>query len=281
MDTIGIHRELCAAVYGQNVMSEGTVRQWCTMFKDVRTNVHDEERSSCPSAVCDDLGQSVDQKVCERRCFKISEVSCEFPQISRTVLYEIITIRLGYHKFCARWVSKMLTAGHKKQRMASAFADFLERSHKDGDVFINHSIRVTGDETWVSFMNVETKEQSKQSMHTHSPNQPKKFKQKLSVRKLMAAVFWDRKGVLVVEFMQQGGTITSEVYRETLTKMSKAIQNKMRGMLTFGVMLLHDMRVGIQLLALEHCWSISTGSYLTTLLTSLISLRATTTCLSA
>jgi hypothetical protein len=26
-----IHRELCA-VYGQNVMSEGTVRQWCSMI---------------------------------------------------------------------------------------------------------------------------------------------------------------------------------------------------------------------------------------------------------
>jgi hypothetical protein len=24
-----IHRELCASVYGQNVMSEETVRQWC------------------------------------------------------------------------------------------------------------------------------------------------------------------------------------------------------------------------------------------------------------
>jgi hypothetical protein len=29
-------------------------------------------------------------------------------------------------------------------------------------------------------------------MHTHSPNKPKKFKQ-TSARKLMAAVFWDRK----------------------------------------------------------------------------------------
>jgi transposase len=45
-----IHLELCA-VYGQNLMSEGTVRQWCRMFKDGRTNVHDEERSGRPSAV--------------------------------------------------------------------------------------------------------------------------------------------------------------------------------------------------------------------------------------
>jgi hypothetical protein len=32
----------------------------------------------------------------------------------------------------------------------------------------------------------------------------------------MAAVFWDREGVLMVEFMQQGTTVTSEVYWKTL-----------------------------------------------------------------
>jgi hypothetical protein len=32
-----------AAVYDQNVMREGTVRQWRRMFKDGRTNVHNEE----------------------------------------------------------------------------------------------------------------------------------------------------------------------------------------------------------------------------------------------
>jgi hypothetical protein len=37
-----IHRELCV-VCGQNVMSEGTVRQWFSIFKDEQTNVHDEE----------------------------------------------------------------------------------------------------------------------------------------------------------------------------------------------------------------------------------------------
>jgi hypothetical protein len=57
---------------------------------------------------------------------------------------------------------------------------FLDQYHKDGSEFLNHIVRVTGDETWVSFVNVETKEQSKQWMHTHSPKKPKKFKQTLS-----------------------------------------------------------------------------------------------------
>jgi hypothetical protein len=55
------------------------------MFKDGRTNVHNEEQSDQPSVVSDDLVQSVDQKIGERWHLY------EFPHISCTVLYEIIT----------------------------------------------------------------------------------------------------------------------------------------------------------------------------------------------
>jgi hypothetical protein len=111
--------------------------------------------------VSDDLVQGVDQKICERQRFTSSEISREFPRISRTFFYEIITVKLGYHKLCARWLLKMLTGAHKTQRMASAFT-FLERYHKDSNEFLNHIIQVTGDETWVLFVNVEIKKQSKQ-----------------------------------------------------------------------------------------------------------------------
>ena len=77
-------------------------------------------------------------------------------------------------------------------------------------------------------------------MHTHSLNKPRKFKQSLANRKLMATLFWDRKGVLLIEFMEPGTTITSETYCETLKKLRRAIENKRRGMLTSGVVLLHD-----------------------------------------
>jgi hypothetical protein len=51
MSVAEIHRKLCAAVCGRNVMSEGTVRQWCKILKDGLTNIHDEERSG-RSAIC-------------------------------------------------------------------------------------------------------------------------------------------------------------------------------------------------------------------------------------
>jgi hypothetical protein len=119
----------------------------------------------------------------------------------------------------------MLTGAHKMQIMESALT-YLERYHKDGDEFLSHIVRVTGDETRVSFVNVETKEQLKQWSHTHSPNKLKTFIQTLSARKLMATVFWDRKVVVMVEFMQQGTTIMLEVYCETQKKKHRAIQKK-------------------------------------------------------
>jgi transposase len=61
MSAAEIHRELCA-VYGQNLMSEGTVRKWCGMFKAGQINFHNEERCDRPSVLSDELVQNVDQK---------------------------------------------------------------------------------------------------------------------------------------------------------------------------------------------------------------------------
>jgi hypothetical protein len=61
------------------------------------------------------------------------------------------------------------------------------------------------------------KPKNSQWMQIHSLNKPKKFnKHCLLARMLMATVSWDRKGVIMVKFVQQGTTITSEVYCEAL-----------------------------------------------------------------
>jgi hypothetical protein len=77
-------------------------------------------------------------------------------------------------------------------------------------------------------------------MHTHPTNNPKKFKRALSAcQKTDGNCFRGQETVLIVEFMQQGTTVTSELYTETLKITGWAIQNKRRGMLTSGVVLLH------------------------------------------
>ncbi|GBM73899.1 hypothetical protein AVEN_217240-1 [Araneus ventricosus] len=107
-----IHRQL-VDIYGENVMTDGMVRKWVRQFNDGRTIVHDEARSGRPFVVNDGLVAKVNEKIRENRQFTIRMLYVEFPQISKTVLHEIVTNRLNYRKLCSRWVPKMLTDVHK------------------------------------------------------------------------------------------------------------------------------------------------------------------------
>uniref|UniRef100_A0A670Z1V8 Mos1 transposase HTH domain-containing protein n=1 Tax=Pseudonaja textilis TaxID=8673 RepID=A0A670Z1V8_PSETE len=157
---IEIFQQLCE-VYGDNIITEGGVRQWYIKFKNGRTKVHDEQRSGYPSIVTDELVAKVDDKIRENRRFTVTELSLSFPQISRSLLHEIVTQKLGYHKFCARWVPKIPSENHKNQCMAASLT-FLYSYDKDGDSFLDRII--TGDETWVKHVSSETKLQSMQGV---------------------------------------------------------------------------------------------------------------------
>jgi len=87
-----IHHQICQ-VYGDNAMSDGMGRKWVRMFNEGRENVHDEMRSGRPSLV-----SKVNERVRDDRCFTISDLSLHFPQISRTLLYDIVSSHLGYRR---------------------------------------------------------------------------------------------------------------------------------------------------------------------------------------
>ena len=75
--------------------------------------------------------------------------------------------------------------------------------------------------------------------HSLSPK-AKKFKQASSVRKIMATVFWERKGILLIDLLERGFTVKANAYCETVRKLRRAIQNNRRGMLSSEIVLLHD-----------------------------------------
>ncbi|XP_023234472.1 putative uncharacterized protein FLJ37770 [Centruroides sculpturatus] len=87
---VEIHHQL-VEIYGENVMSDGIVRKWVQQFNAGCTNVHDEAWSGRPSVVNDDLVAKVNEKILENRQFTIRLLCDEFPQISKTVLHEIVT----------------------------------------------------------------------------------------------------------------------------------------------------------------------------------------------
>jgi len=116
-----IHHQICQ-VYGDNAMSDGMVRKWVRMFSEGRENVHDESRSGRPSLVNDDLVRKVNERVRDDRRFTISDLSLHFPQISRTLLYDIVSSHLGrrrphsmrrvYKNLCPATISASIMAAN-------------------------------------------------------------------------------------------------------------------------------------------------------------------------
>ena len=72
-----------------------------------------------------------------------------------------------------------------------------------------------------------------------SSPQPKMFKTQKSAGKIMATVFWDAQGVILIDFLPRGETINSEAYIETLTRLRARIRRG-RPNLTIDKVLLHD-----------------------------------------
>ncbi|GFW19318.1 uncharacterized protein TNCV_256451 [Trichonephila clavipes] len=83
---------------------------------------------------------------------------------------------------------------------------------------------VTENETLTSHMAPESKQNSMEGRPTSSPAKVK-AKQTPSKHKILANVFWDRRGVLLVNLMPQGTTINSGAYCATLRKLRRTLQN--------------------------------------------------------
>ncbi|GBM77987.1 hypothetical protein AVEN_105451-1 [Araneus ventricosus] len=151
---VEIPRQL-VEIYDEIVRANGIVRKWVRQFNDGRTKVHDEARSGRHSVVNDGLVAKVNEKIRENSRFTIRMLCDVFPQISKTVLHEIVTNRINYRKLCSRWVPKMLTDVHKTKGLGRALT-FLTRYSEEGNEFLNKI--VIGDETWVYHVTPESKQ---------------------------------------------------------------------------------------------------------------------------
>ena len=83
---------------------------------------------------------------------------------------------------------------------------------------------VTVDETWVHYYEPENKAQSRQSVGPGSPR-PKKFKTQPSAGKVMATVFWDAQGVIMLDFLAKKSTLCIIAYYANLPDQMRTVIN--------------------------------------------------------
>jgi len=159
-----IHQRLQRA-YGSVCMVASSVRRWVKHFKDGNTSIQDEPRSGGPRTASTERNKErVDEIIQDDRRVTVDTIARTLG-IGHSAVQEMIE-RLGYRKVCARWVPRLLTKYQKGQRKAIT-SELLQRYRHEGDDFL---LRIeTGDESWFHHFEPETKRQSMEWHHLHSP----------------------------------------------------------------------------------------------------------------
>jgi len=71
-------------------------------------------------------------------------------------------------------------------------------------------------------------------------SRPKKFRVRKSVGKILAPIFWDQDGILLIHYLPKGQTNNVEYYSSLLVHLKDILNKKRRGKITNGVLFLHD-----------------------------------------
>jgi len=95
------------------------------------------------------------------------------------------------------------------------------------------------DETSLYHYDPETQQQSTEWRHNGSPH-PKKLGVQNSARKVLASIFWDQDGILLIDYLPKGQTINAEYYSFLLVDLKDILKGKRHGKATKEVLFLHD-----------------------------------------
>jgi histone-lysine N-methyltransferase SETMAR len=180
--------------------------KWAAKFKRGHTNLDDDPREGRPkSATTPEIIEQVHDMVLDDHQMKVCEIA-ETVGISKERVGYILHEELDMRKLCARWVPPSLTADQNRTRMKIS-EQCLERFNKNKTDFVRRFI--TMDETWIHHYTPESKQRSKQWTEAGcSP--PEKTRSVPSAGKVMASMFRDAEGILFIDYLERGKTITGE-----------------------------------------------------------------------
>jgi histone-lysine N-methyltransferase SETMAR len=177
------------------------------------------EGSGCPvEETTPEIVDKIHDMVMDDRKVKVREIASAVGIFSEWV-HNILHQHLNMRKLSARWVPRLLTVDHKQNRVRCS-KDNLQLFQWNTQDFRRRFITVEG--TWIHHYTSETKEQSKQWV-PRGKSAPKKAKTFPSARKVMATVFRDSQGIILINYMGKGKTITGTSYSLLLDHLKNKI----------------------------------------------------------
>jgi len=146
-----------------------------------------------------------------------------------------------------KWVPKCQNTDRKHQQcqLSEQLLEFLWCYPND---FLSQLVIMA--ETWLYHYDPETKQQSVEWRYSGSSHS-KKFRVQKSTGKVLASIFWDQNGILLIDYLPKGQTINVEYYSSLLVQLKDILKEKRRGKVTKGVLFLHDIALAHQAVATQ------------------------------
>jgi len=85
----------------------------------------------------------------------------------------------------------------------------------------------------------------------HTPPRPRKFRVQKSAGQILASIFWDENGFLLVYYLPKGQTNNVEYYLSLLMQLKAILKEKRGGKVTKGILFLHDNALAYRALATQ------------------------------
>ena len=204
------HHRLCQA-FGQDVVSHQTVFNWYHRFRSGNYSIEDEIRSGRPSELDNE----------ELRKLVESNPKLTTREMATTLGTDQSTIvrhlkMLGKVSKLGSWVPHDLTKNQRDRRAEACLTLLSYRRTTDWLDTI-----LTGDETWVFYVNVRRKRQWIDPDMKPEPTP----KPDLHPQKIMLSVWWDVRGVVYFELLPTGTTMTAREYCNQLQACQQRTQS--------------------------------------------------------
>jgi histone-lysine N-methyltransferase SETMAR len=209
--------------YGEGCPSHRALYKWIALFKQGRQSVFDEQRSGRPCEISDKIKEKCESLLRENRRITTRALA-DAVNVSKGSLQAILH-ELGVRKLASRFVPRFLSLEMCENRLNCSQANLL-MFQQYGEAFLRNII--TQDETPLSLYLPESKRESSEWKFPGETSS-RKLRAGTSHRKcLMLSIFWDARGVILVDFAEKNTRLNSAYYSDLVHKCRHA-RRKERG----------------------------------------------------
>ena len=218
-------RNICMAY--PDAITPRVCQQWFAKFKERETDLRDSERSGHPTIVDNEALRTSIEADPNQTTRVLAQRFCCGQSVILRYLQEIGKVyKLG------KWIPHQLSNENRQQRVTIC-SSLLSRLKVEP--FIERII--TGDEKWVLYVNVKRRGQWIEANQRAKPT----AKPELHPKKVMLSIWWDIKGVVYFELLDDNQTITADIYCQQLDKLHQKLTTQRPALLNRkGVILQFD-----------------------------------------